>query len=330
MSRAGSRSSSSNHRSTRSAVSPAGRPVASAWALRSSAIPAASRGVGARTESSDGCTQLLLPDVCLPEDVHAGPLVETRGAGGVLHVDAERDRRFSGLAEAAERVVEQREAEPAPAPRRPDAERPDETPVAMTLRVVRRERDDLVNRPDDGCESGVEPALAERPLAPRVVIEHDVVPLVRECLDLRGVEHRPVAVRLERSQLHAVRPDGIGLRLGDVDDHAEEAPRVLEASADEEPGRPVVAHEMRRLEDDPLAGRPLGPQLEHPLLERREETRADASAGELGMDVRVAEVAAALLVVEMSDAGNPAVDLDEPRVPLDVEPLPLLAELLGR
>src|ERR1044072_5230306 len=111
MSLAGSRSSSSNHRSTRSAVSSPVRPVAAAWALRSSAIRSASRGVGARTESSDDCTELLLPDVCLPENVHAGPFVEARRAGGVLDVDAERDRRLSRLAKPAERVAEQREAQ---------------------------------------------------------------------------------------------------------------------------------------------------------------------------------------------------------------------------
>src|SRR6476659_2227871 len=267
MSRAGSRSSSSNHRSTRSPVSSPGRPVAAAWALRTSAIPAASRGVGARTASSAGGTELLLPDVRLPEDVHARALVESRRAGRVVDVDTEGDRRLSGLAKPPERLAEQREAETASSPGRPDAERPDEPPVAVSLRVVPRERHDLVSRPDDPRETRVEAARAERPPAPRVVVERDVVPLLRECLDLRRVEHRPVAVRLERSQLGAVRPDGIGLRLSDVDDHAEEAPRVLEAPAGEDVGRALVPHELRRLEHDPLTVRPLGTELTHPLLE---------------------------------------------------------------
>src|SRR4029078_8679407 len=108
MSRAGSRSSSSNHRSTRSAVSSAGRPVATAWALRTFAIPASSRGVGARTATSAGGTELLLPDVRLPEDVHARALVEARRAGRVLDVVPEGDRRLSGVAKPPERLAEQR------------------------------------------------------------------------------------------------------------------------------------------------------------------------------------------------------------------------------
>ncbi len=191
--------------------------------------------------------------------MHARTLVEARRARRVLDVDTECDRRLSGLAKPPERLAEQRKAEAAPPPGRPDAERSDEPPVAVSLRVVPRERDDLVPRPDDRHESGVEPTRAERPLAPRVVVQRDVVPLVRERLDLRGVEQRPVAVRLERPQLDTVRPDGIGLRLGDVDDHAEEAPHVLEAPAGQEVGRAFVPHEMRRLEHDPLAVRPLGP-----------------------------------------------------------------------
>src|SRR4029078_4733420 len=70
-------------------------------------------------------------------------------------------------------------------------------------------------------------------------------------------------------------------------------------------------------------------ELAHPLVERREEMCTDPTVGELGMDVRVAEVAAALLLVEMGDARSPAVDLDEPRVLLDVEALPLLAPRRG-
>src|SRR4029079_11198464 len=222
---------------------------------------------------------------------HPGALVEPGRAGGILDVDTEGDRRLSGLAKPTERLPEQRQPEPTPPPCRPDPERSDEAPVAVSLRVVPRERDDLVSRPDDRPETRGEAARAESPLAPRVVLVHDVVPFVRERLDLRVVEHRPVAVRLEGSELDALRPDGIGLRLGDVDDHAEEASRILEPPAGEEPRRAVVAHEMRRLEHDSLTVRPVGTELAHPLLERREEPRADAPAGELGMDVRVAEVA---------------------------------------
>src|SRR4029079_11164380 len=112
----------------RSPVSSAGRPVAAAWALRTSAIPAASRGVGARTASSAGRTELLLPDVRLPQNAHPGALVESGRAGRILDVDTECDRRLSGLAKSPERLAEQRQAEPAPAPSRPDAERPDEAP----------------------------------------------------------------------------------------------------------------------------------------------------------------------------------------------------------
>src|SRR5689334_4030589 len=146
MSLAGSRSSSSNHRSTPSAVSSARRPVAAAWALSSSAIAAASRGVGWRTDRSAACTELLLPDVRLPEDVHSRALVKAGRSGGVVDVDAERDRRLADRPEPPERVAEQRKAEAAASPGRPDAQRPDEAPVPVALRVVPRECDDLVAR----------------------------------------------------------------------------------------------------------------------------------------------------------------------------------------
>ena len=53
-----------------------------------------------------------------------GALVEARGAGRVLAVDAERGRRLAALGEAAEALVQQRQTEPAAAPRGPDAEHP--------------------------------------------------------------------------------------------------------------------------------------------------------------------------------------------------------------
>src|SRR6188472_213896 len=199
MSCAGSRSSSSNHRATPSDVSSAARPVAAACAFRTSAIPAASCGVGARTASSVSCTQLLRPDVGLPEDAHARAFVEARRARGVLDVHPERDGRLTGPAEPPEGLVEEREAEAAAPPRGPHAERADEAPVAHSLRIVAREGDDLVTGPDDRHQRRVEARAAEDAVAPFVVADRGIAPLVRERLELRVVQSRAVAVGVERA-----------------------------------------------------------------------------------------------------------------------------------
>ena len=107
---------------------------------------------GPRRPSGRCRPELLLPHVRLPEHFHPRALVEPRRTGGVLGVDAEGDGRLPGLPEPAERLPEQRQAEAPPAPALANPEDPDPAPVAVPLRVVERERDHLVPRPDDRHE----------------------------------------------------------------------------------------------------------------------------------------------------------------------------------
>src|SRR5688572_31651430 len=91
--------------------------------------------------------------------------------------------------------------------------------------------------------------------------------------------------------------------------------------------RPFVPHEVRALEDDPLARGPIRVELACPALEEGEDSSADAAAGELRMDVGVSDEPALPPLEEVRDARQPAVDADEPRVLLEVESVPVLSEL---
>ena len=132
---------------------------------------------------------------------------------------------------------------------------------------------------------------------------------------------------VERAELDVVGPLGSRLLPADVGDHPEEAPYPLEASSAEERRCPGVADEVRGLEDDPAVLGPFRPELEHPGLDQVEHTVSDAAAGELRMDVAVPDEAASLAVEQVRHACDPPVELDEPRVALEVEPVPLVPEV---
>ena len=139
---------------------------------------------------------------------------------------------------------------------------------------------------------------------------------------------RPVAVHVERTQLDALRPDRGRLRPGDVDDHAEEAPDAKEAATREEGGRRVVTDEVRRFEHHPLTGRPVRAELEGAVFEEPQDRVPDPAAPELRMDVPVADEPPSPPFEQMRDPGEATVELDQPRVALEIEPVPLVAQLV--
>src|SRR6185503_10327325 len=105
------------------------------------------------------------------------------------------------------------------------------------------------------------------------------------------------------------------------------APHVCEPLRPEERRGTVVADEVGRLEHDALVVRPFGLELARPGLEQLEHAYADPTTRHLRMHVRVADEARALAVEELRDARQPPVELDEPRVAVEVDPLPVLAQV---
>ena len=87
---------------------------------------------------------------------------------------------------------------------------------------------------------------------------------------------------------------------------------------------------MRALDDDPLVLGPRRLELEGSSLEELEDARPDPATCELRMDVPVADEPSTPPHVEVHDACEPSVDVDEPGVVLEVEIVPLLAQLVGR
>ena len=136
-----------------------------------------------------------------------------------------------------------------------------------------------------------------------------------------------VALDVERAELDAVGPLGCRVVVGEVDDHPEAAANVVEAASCEQVRRAVIPDEVRALEDDALALGPVRLELARPPLEEVEDEPADPAAGELRMNVRVADEPALPPLEEVRDARQPAVDADEPRVLLEVETVPVLTEL---
>ena len=64
---------------------------------------------------------------------------------------------------------------------------------------------------------------------------------------------------------------GAGVVVGEVDDHPEAAANVVEAASCEQMRRAVITHEVRALEDDPLARGPVRLELARPPLEEVED-----------------------------------------------------------
>ena len=152
-------------------------------------------------------------------------------------------------------------------------------------------------------------------------------PLAGERLLVRGVELPAVELEVERTELDARRPHGSGVRIRHVGHHAEEAPCPFVAATAEECRRTLVTDEVRDLQDDSLVVRPVRAELQRAALEQPEEKAPRSAPGQLGMHVRVADEPPALPVEQVSDSREPAVELDEPRVPVEVEALPVLAQL---
>src|SRR4051812_3006806 len=217
MSRAGSRMGSANQRATPAADSTQAPPRAAARSLINFAMRPASSTVG--TTSSGTRTQLLAPDVRAPEDAHPRALVESRGAGRVLTVDAECSHRLTPLGKAAEALLKQRQPESPAPPGGPDAEKRDQAPVTEALLIVDRGRCDLTAVPDDEDQLRVELRHTEHTLRPGVVIALLVAPLVDERLVQSVLQLSRVAVGVERPQLQAVGPGRRRNPRLEVDDH---------------------------------------------------------------------------------------------------------------
>ena len=85
------------------------------------------------------------------------------------------------------------------------------------------------------------------------------------------MDETSVALDVERSELDAVGPLGRRIVVAEVDDHPEAAANVVEAAGREQVRRPLVPHEVRALEDDPLARGPVRLELARPALEEVED-----------------------------------------------------------
>ncbi len=70
----------------------------------------------------DPRSQLLLVAHGLPDDVHAGALVDTESACQILGIHVELDPRIPAAPELGERMVEKSQGDPALAPCRSNAE----------------------------------------------------------------------------------------------------------------------------------------------------------------------------------------------------------------
>src|SRR5262249_28915931 len=152
-----------------------------------------------------------LPLVHLPAKrrAHACALVDTEGAGVALGIDAEADAGVAAIPQAPERVLEDRAADAAPAPRAA-REEPVDPPAAVERRDVDRPRDDVVAGADDVPERRVEPVVLEVVRAPLLERTRAGLPVVGERLLVRGVERARVAGGIELVEAEAVRQHGRG------------------------------------------------------------------------------------------------------------------------
>ena len=210
------------------------------------------------------------------------------------------------------------------------AERADPAPVAEPLRVVERDRGDLVAVPDDEEQLRIELLHLEGALRPRLVVARLVPPLVLErLLDARRARCRPSRSRSNGRSSRPVGPDRRRDRSGEVGDHAEERADAHVPAAGEQLRGARVADEVRRLDRDGLVRGHLRGELERARLGGFEQEGSDAAAGQLRVDVAVREHAAAAALVDVHHAGDAPVVDRHPGIRADVEAVPLLAQLGG-
>jgi L-amino acid N-acyltransferase YncA len=157
-----------------------------------------------------------------------------------------------------------------------------------------------------------------------------VTPLLGERLLDRCMYRPAVAPDVERAQLEPRGPHRFRIRVLELDDHPEPAPNVREATAAKQAWSALVTDEVRAFEDDAVTVGPARPELADALFEKPQYPATHASTRELGVHVRVADEAPAAAVEQVGDAGQPTVELDEPRIALEVEVLPFFLELVTR
>src|SRR6476620_9321816 len=157
-----------------------------------------------------------------------------RRTGRVLRVDAERDATEATVVELAEYVKEQCLGIALPAPRPPHAERAD-VPASVSVRLVPRDRSNLVAVPDDEPKAEIEVRIRAVPLPPLLERRRVMLPVILERLVQRVVECA-----------YVVLGDGVDVearRIGslcELDRHAEEVPDVAVPSREKENAAPVV------------------------------------------------------------------------------------------
>src|SRR5215212_6862269 len=132
-------------------------------ATNSSATRCAS---SARNSRSAGI-ELLLEHHPSEDRLHPRTLVELERAHVSVRIDAETDAAFTSLPEAAERVGQQRVADPAAAPR-PACEQRRHPAAAVEAVDVDRARDDPIAVAHDAPERRVELLALDVALAPRL------------------------------------------------------------------------------------------------------------------------------------------------------------------
>ena len=127
---------------------------------------------------------------------HPGALVEAKSSQVALCVDTQPDATLAPVPEPAERIRDERRADPAPAPR---ATRKQDLDEAATIRVgsADRSRGDLVFCSDDTPQTRFEAFARQVGLRPGFKIARGVLPVIRKRLLLGRVEGERVTLRFE-------------------------------------------------------------------------------------------------------------------------------------
>ena len=194
---------------------------------------------------------------------------------GFSRVDAERDARLAAAVELAERVEQQREAEPALSPRLADADRADQTGAAP-VRLAAQDRSDLVAVAHDEPQGRIEVRRLHALLDPLLERHRDEVPFVDERLVHRSVE-RPCVVRLERADAKSFGPLRRGRRRVELDQHPVVAAHLAQAALLEQPSGGIVRRKTPRACDRE-------PALARARLAAREQPRPEPEPRLRGMD----------------------------------------------
>src|SRR5438445_2271262 len=191
-------------------------------------------------------------------DMHAHALVEPDGAGHVLGVDAQADARRPSLAEVAERMPQQRLAEPAAAPGRQYAERtdPPEPRVAGEVPGVQGVPGQLVSLLGEPPERRVVAGTAGVECVPLLEREGLEVPVAREG-DVVGLVDTPLFAAPERAHGNSLRPYRFGQVAVELDPHLERVAQRAPAGLAENPGQDRVGalgHHPQNAASDALLG----------------------------------------------------------------------------